>query len=118
MILPLYGFLVLVSLVLIVIGLTKPSESAQALIGFFFLFVLSFVIINGNLEYETGANLTTALNYNAQGDITSTDQSVSYYYEKFNDTTSTRIGKYLAIGAGVGFAGVLFGVAKTKWGKE
>lgn len=42
------------SLVFVIIGLAFPSHSEQALIGFFFLFLLSFVLITDNLEYKVG----------------------------------------------------------------
>lgn len=118
MILPLYGFLVAISLVLIIIGLTKPSESAQALVGFFFLFLLATSLIGGNLQYEVGANMTTNISYDVAGNVISTEQTVSYGYQNFNDETSRRIGIYLAIAAAVGFAGVLFALGRTKWGQE
>ena len=118
MILTLFGFLIAVSLILIIIGLIKPTESAQALIGFFFLFLLSLIIIGGNLEYETGADINTTITYDGGGDIVTTQQNVDYQYAKFDDITSHRIGYYLAIASGVGFAGVLFSLAKTKWGSD
>ena len=118
MILTLFGFLIAVSLILIVIGLVKSTESAQALVGFFFLFLLSLIIINGKLEYETGANINTTITYDGGGDIVTTQQDVDYQYANFNDDTSHRIGVYLSIASAVGFAGVLFSLAKTKWGNE
>ncbi len=118
MILTLYGFLVAISLILIIIGLVKSTESAQALIGFFFLFLLALVIVGGDLEYETGSNITTSLTYDGSGNIDSTYQEIDYRYTNFDDTISHRIGVYLAIASAVGFAGVLFSLAKTKWGDD
>ena len=117
MILTLFGFLVLVSLVLIIIGLTKPSESAQALIGFFFLFLLSFTLINGSLQVETGANLSSSYTY-VGGELTASSQFVDYNYHTFDDLTSRRLGTYMAIGSAVGFAGVMFGIGRSKWGNK
>lgn len=113
MILGLYAVLVGISLVLIIIGLNKPSESAQALTGFFFLFLLSLVILNGNLEYETGENITYTYN---SGNLTNSMKL--YTYDSFTGSDSKTIGYYMALGSGVGFIGVLFSLANTKWGKE
>lgn len=107
MILALYGFLVAIAVTLIVIGLMRPTESAQALVGFFFLFLLSFVIMGGTLQYETGANVTTSYVYTGS-DITGTSQNIAYSYNYFSDSNSRNIGIYLAIASAVGFAGVLF----------
>ena len=118
MILILFGFLVAVCLTLIVIGLAKPQESAQALIGFFLLFLLSLIIVQGDLEYENGAVTNTSLTYNANGEVTETDQTITYSYSNFDDETSHKVGYYLAIASAVGFIGVLYSVGKTKWGQE
>lgn len=117
MILSLYLGLVGVALVMIVIGLTRPSESAQALVGFFFLFLLSFVVLNGNLEYKVGSNSTIDYSYTA-GNLTQQTELQRDHYSQFNDTLSHRYGVYLAIAAAVGFAGVLFSVGRTYWRKE
>ena len=118
MILSLYVILVGIAVILILIGLLKPEESAQSLVGFLFLFLLSIILLNGNLEYETGINTSLNLNYDVNGTLTSTDQIVSYTYEDFSDTTSHRIGYYLAIASAVGFCGTLFSIGKAKWGNK
>lgn len=113
MILLLYAFLVTISLVLIIIGLAKPEESAQAIIGFFFLFLLSFVIMNGNLEYQTGENVTTTFTYN--NNLTNSSHEVSVYnYDNFNDPTSRMMGYYLAIASAIGFACVLYSLKGSR----
>lgn len=113
MILTLYGVLVAICLILIYIGLTKPSESAQAIVGFFLLFLLSLIIINGGLEYETGALIET--NYTYTGDtVTETSQVVTNQYAYFDDTTSHQVGYYLAIASGIGFAGVFYSLRRSK----
>jgi len=118
MILSLFVVLVGISLVLIIIGLVRPTESAQALVGFFFLFLLALIIVGGSLQYETGINTTSTYGYNVNGTLVSTDQSVMYNYANFDDTTSHRIGYYLALASAVGFIGVFCSVAKTKWGEK
>ena len=109
MILTLYGVLVFISLVLIVLGLVRPNESAQALVGFFLLFLLGVIIINGNLEYETGAVINTTYTYSGDS-VSETSQSVINTYNYFDDTTSHQVGYYLSIGSAIGFIGVLYGL--------
>lgn len=113
MILTLYGVLVSISLILIYIGLNRPSESAQALVGFFLLFLLSLIIINGTLEYETGAQINTTYTYTGDT-VTDTSQTVSNQYAYFSDTTSHRVGYYLAIASAIGFIGVFFSLRRSK----
>ena len=114
MILQLYALLVGISLVLIILGLARPSESAQALIGFFFLFLLSLVILNGNLQYETGLNVS----YVYDGNLSISSQQVTYSNTPFSDSNSKSIGYYMAIGSAVGFIGVIFGIKNTNWRDE
>lgn len=118
MILLLFGFLVGVSLIMIVIGLARPTESAQALIGFFFLFILALVIINGSLEYEVGSEINTSYYYDDGGSVNFTTQDVVTKYENFTDqpgeNTAHWIGYYLALAAAVGFAGVLWSLKRVK----
>ncbi len=114
MILNLYAVLVGISLVLIIIGLAKPSESAQALLGFFFLFLLSMNVLGGNLEYETGVNVT----YSYDSNLSISSQTATLTYSNFDNTDSHNLGLYMAIGSAVGFGGVLFSLARTKWGRE
>lgn len=58
MYLTLYVVLILVSLLIIALGFYREEYSALAISGFFFLFFLSFVIIDGSLEYKIGVNVT------------------------------------------------------------
>lgn len=113
MILTLYGVLVAVCLVLIVLGLSKPSESAQALIGFFLLFLLSVVIVGGNLEYQTGAVINSTYTYSGS-QVSKTDQTVTNQYTYFNDDTSRRVGYYLAIASAIGFFGVFYSLRRSR----
>lgn len=114
MILSLFIVLVVIGLVLIVLGLVKPNESAQALIGFVLLFLLSIIILQGNLEYESGSQINTTYVYDDAGDVINSSQYIAYNYNDFNDTTSHRIGYYLAIGSVVGFIGVLWSLNRGR----
>jgi hypothetical protein len=113
LILTLFIAICLIALVMIVIGLTKPLESAQALIGFVFLFLLSIIIIGGNLEYEKGVNTNSSYAYDSYNRVNYTSQIVVYDYTKFNDTTSKQIGYYLAIASIVGFVGVILSLKRV-----
>jgi hypothetical protein len=119
MILGLYGFLVLISLVLIIIGLTRPTESAQALVGFAFLFILSVILVQGNLEYQIGSLVNSSYSYDASGKVNFTTQQISDQYVSFVDvgTSNTQhwIGYYLALASAAGFLGTLFSLrGRTK----
>lgn len=114
MILILYGFLALIALVLIVIGLSKPHESAQAIVGFVFLFFLAIVLLQGNLEVEVGAQTNTTYGYDNVDRINFTSQDISYKYEEFDDNTSRQMGIYMAIASIVGVVAVLVGLRRTR----
>jgi len=114
MIIGLYGFLLLICLVLIVIGLFKPDESAYAIIGFLFLFILSIIMLNGQVEIETGANTSSSFSYDATGTLIGHNQNIVYSYQEWNDTTSHRIGYWLVVISVLGFVGVLFTIDKVK----
>jgi hypothetical protein len=114
MILALYGFLVVISLVLIIIGLLRPDETAQALIGFSFLFILSMIMVSGNLQYETGANVTTSFSYDSSSNTNSTFQVINYNQTNFNDSTAHFIGYWLAIISFLGFLGTILSMRTYK----
>jgi hypothetical protein len=114
MILPLYVFLCLVALVLIIIGLTRPTESAQALIGFAFLFLLSIIMLNGNVEVSMGATTNTSYSYDSLSRVNFTTQAIAYDYQDFSDSNSRQMGYYGVITSVVGFIGVLIAIRRTK----
>ena len=106
MILTLFIVFSAVSLILIALGLILSEHSELALIGFVFLFLLSFTVMGNNLTYSTGYTQNeTYINEN----LTST--TTLYLYENYDDTTSLfnthRFGYFLALGSFIGFVGVL-----------
>lgn len=101
-ILELFTPLMAIGLILIIIGLFRPNESAQSLIGFTILFVLSIVIIGNGLEYRDGATIITS----------GSTSTVTYTTAVYNDTTTHRIGWVLAVASAVGFAGVLYSLRR------
>lgn len=114
MILTLFAVIVFIALVMIIVGLVRPTESAQALIGFTFLFLMSIVLINGSLQYETGATTSSNFTYDNTGQVITAVQAVNYSYENFDDTTSHRVGYWMAIAAVIGFLGVILSLRRTK----
>lgn len=103
MIWPLYGLIVIVALILVIIGTFRPTESAQALVGFVILFLLGVHLVAGGVEYVSGKSTNSTIT--KIGDNVST--SVTYeaeVYSNFNDNNSHLMGFYLAAGAIIGFA--------------
>lgn len=117
MILSLFVVLIAISLAFILVGLVKPDESSMALVGFLFLFLLSFVIMNDQLEYEVGANITNSYSYGSTGLINGTTQSVVYQTNTYSGNNAHTMGYYMAIISVVGFVGVLLGL-RSVWKKE
>ena len=106
--LSLFVVLVGISLVMVYIGLMKPDESAQALIGFFFLFLLSFILMYNNLQVPVGSHVTTNMTYTA-GELTSTDAVSQDIYTTSNTMT---FGIFLALVSLISFAIILSNVRK------
>lgn len=123
MILELFAFFVALSLILIYIGLTRPTESAQAIIGFLFLFLLSLVVLGNNLEYKVGEQTNTTYIYSvANGSqINLTIEDKALVYTPYNDTTGIfnthRLGYFMAVASAVGLIGVLVSL-KGGWRNE
>lgn len=109
----LFCVLMLVALVMVAIGLSKPSESAQGLIGFFFLFLLGLTLLNGSLELKTGEITQTNYTYTG-GNLSQTNEVTIYQYSNYNTGFFSNFGFYLCIASAVGFAGVLFGLKRTR----
>ncbi len=82
MILELFFVLIFLVVALVFIGYFFSAEFLSV-VGFTFLFVLSMVIVSGNITYVVGDNLNITEN--------STDNTTSisrvYVYENFNETT-------------------------------
>lgn len=105
------------SLILIILGLTRTEHSELSLIGFVFLFLLSFTLIGQDLNYQTGE--TTNINYTYDNTTLISELRITNYtYTSFDDDTGMfnthRSGYWLAIAAAVGFIGVLLGIRRTR----
>lgn len=97
MILTLFLALMALAVVVCLLGYFTGDEPYLTM-GLFFLFLLSIVILTNNLEYETGANITTS----SVGNTTTTN--ISYTFTAWNDNTSQKIGWGLAVISLIGTA--------------
>lgn len=137
MILTLFLVFLVLSLILIALGLFRTEHTELSLIGFFFLFLLSLVILGGQIQYKTGV----IYNYGCLccgeyldeeqrpifgahncSDVTNSSlviTSMSDNYETWEGggTLSHTVGYWMAIASVAGFAGVLWGLARTNWRK-
>lgn len=113
------------SLFLVFLGFYRSDHSELALIGFLFLFLLSLMILNSNIEYKTGTTTNITYSYDpTNSTLLSSQEIVTDNYSTFtaNDSLSF-IGKtlahlfgiWLAVASVVGFIGILLGIKKQKW---
>lgn len=118
MILTLFWAIFLISVMLIGLGIIFSKEwSGVAIIGFTFLFLISLVILNGNLEIEKGSNITSSYSYSLDGSINGTEQQVTYVYNDWSDSNSHTVGYFMAILSALGaFSSIL--ITLTKWRKS
>lgn len=101
------------SLILIALGLFRPEHSELSLVGFAFMFLLSFIIISGTLTNVTGTNTTSNFSYSVVGNytlLTSSFENVENIYTPITLDNSHNFGYYLAIASIVGFIGTLIGL--------
>lgn len=96
------------SVILIVVGLFRPQDSIFALFGFLFLFLLGLIILNTNLQYESGSNINSSYIYEADGTVNKTIQTINYTYDSYSDSTTHQIAYWILITSIVGFFGVIF----------
>jgi hypothetical protein len=95
----------IISLVLIILGFVFTDWSALALVGFAIVFILSVLILNTGLQYETGARVETFFSYDSNSSMNSTSQIITYQYTDWNDSTYHIIGYLLSV---IGLAGGIF----------
>lgn len=113
----LFCVLLALSLVLIGFGLFRQNEHTElALIGFLFLFLLSLNIIGQDIQYKTGTLTNTTYIYDTMANLNSTIEISTDVYDTFTlGDQAHNFGYWLAVGAAIGFFGVIFGLRKTKW---
>jgi len=121
-----FSILLALSLVLITLGLFRPEHSELSIIGFAFLFLLSFLIIGDDLQYKSGVDINTTSDtsyftginitepYNSTTVINTIERNVYNSYS-MGGTLSHSFGYWLAILSVIGFIGVIVGAKKPKW---
>lgn len=132
--LTLYVVFLVISLVTIFLGFYRSEHSEFSLIGFMFLFLLSMVMIQGNIQYKIGETynyscLCCGEYLNEREDLIYgahvcevTDNSSIYMTSKtdvYGDFTaggvlSHLVGYYLAVASSLGFAVTLISLRRTK----
>jgi len=123
MILVFFAMFVTLALVLIGLGLLNREHSELALIGFLFLFLLSLIIINGDIQYKSGE--TTVNSYicdstcrndtiNLQSYTTTNVYSNMEDVSLANSTLTHLVGYWLAVSSILGFIGVILGLRHSK----
>jgi len=132
--LTLYVVLIVISLLIIFLGFYRAEHSEFSLVGFMFLFLLSMVMIEGNIQYKIGENYTYSClccgeyldsregtvygSHICDANETSTMSltAVNDVYGNFTagGTLSHLLGYYLAVASALGFAVTLFSLRRTK----
>ena len=108
MILDLFALILILALVLIVLGFVFKDWSAISLVGFSIIFILSIVILNSGLQYESGATILT--------NITTSVTTVSYNYIDWSDSNTHTIGYLLSVVGLIGMVFILWGTGLGhKW---
>lgn len=108
----LFGTFMLISLVLVGLGLFRLEHTELSLVGFVFMFLLSFVVIGDNLTYQTGENVTITNTHgvvNGSVVLTSSVETTSYVHSTYSDSsgffTTHRFGYLLAVLSVIGMIG-------------
>jgi hypothetical protein len=97
---------------MISLGLFRPEHSELALIGFVFLFVLSFVVLNTDLQHVTGVSTVYTYNGVVPTQISNTIETDVYSNIPAGVLYHT-LGYWLIISSVIGFIGVLISLPRV-----
>ena len=117
MILTLFLVFLALALILITLGLFRTEHSELSLIGFVFLFLLSFIILNSNITYKIGTETNMTYSYNLLNGtyyVNATNELNIDKYTNFSDSNTHNFGYWLVIASFIGFLGVLLGLRHNK----
>jgi hypothetical protein len=111
--LTLYVIFIIISLFIIFLGLYRTEHTELGLVGFIILFMLSLVLLGGDIQYKVGMDINTTYSY----DDDNTTMTSSYtenrdVYDTFTagGTLSHLVGWLMAVMSFIGFIGVLVGI--------
>lgn len=110
--LTLFVIFIVLSFILIIIGLLKPEHSELSLLGFVFLFLLSLLILNSDIQYQTGEDVNISFSYDDGNLSISSFEEHRDVYDTFtmDGALAHIIGYWLALISAVGFVGVIIGL--------
>ena len=133
--LTLFVVFLVITLVIIFLSFYAPEHSELGLVGFLFLFLLSLVILGGDIQYKTGVNETYTYgclcceqgqviggelvrnetyygctSENASLEVIGVTKVDNYATFTAGGTVSHVVGYYLAVASLVGFIGVILGL--------
>lgn len=111
----LFCVFVAISFVLVGLGFYRSEHAELPLVGFFFLFLLSLLLIGGNVDYLSGTQTIVSYNY-TNSTLTSSTETVinSYSPIQISGDYSHWFGFYLAIASAVGMIGTFLGIRRGK----
>jgi hypothetical protein len=115
-ILTLFLALLALSVVVILLGYFTDDEPYLT-VGLFFIFLLSFVILTGNLEYQTGTDRSGTFTFiNQSGNLTTFgfNETLDVQYQAWDDDTSHGVGWGLAVVTGLGIGLSLYHTRKRR----
>lgn len=120
MILTIWVIFLALSLVMVALGLFNPDHSELTIIGFVFIFLLALVVLNENIVYQSGENVSSTFSYTTNGNITlltSSEEEYTYNYSPITldgGITSHLVGYWLAVASIVGVVAVFVSFKRTK----
>lgn len=120
MYLTLFILLMVLSFVLLALGFVVREHAELSLIGFTFLFLLSILLINNDIQIQTGVNQTNIYGeYNSSVNtstfhLTSVEEIKTYEDVDLGGNYSHTFGYWLIVISILGFIGVLFGLRKQE----
>ena len=115
--LTLFIVFMLITFIIIFLSFYNPEHAELGIVGFLFLFLLSLVMLGGDIQYKTGTNMTYTYGCvdpcqtgNSSFAVTSTEATNEYTTFSSGGVLSHTVGYYLAVASIVGFLGVIFGL--------